>query len=77
MVGAVALSSVIPGETALSLYRKNVFLDLPYSPAPEIPLIPEIIEDRELPADTESGGYDRFGRLNRAQAKGIFVDSYH
>ncbi len=77
MVGAVAIRPVFTDETALSLYQKNLFLDRYYSPAPERVLIPEIVEDRELPPDSASPGYDRFGRMNQTAIKGLFVDSYH
>jgi len=77
MVGAVALRPVFTGETALSLYQKSFFLDRYFSPAQEVALIPEIIEDRGIAADHESCGYDRFGRMSRIKNKGLFVDSYH
>ena len=77
MVGAVALRPVFTDETALSLCHKSFFLDRYSSPAQEVTLIPEIIEDREIVADHESCGYDRFGRMSRVKAKGLFVDSYH
>jgi hypothetical protein len=77
MVGAVALRPVFTDETALSLYQKNFFLNRYSTLVPEAPLIPEIIEDREIAADYESCGYDRFGQMSRIKAKGLFVDSYH
>lgn len=77
MVGAVAVHPIFTNETALSLYPKSFFLDRYFSPAQEVTLIPEIIEDREIAADPESCGYDRFGRMSRIKAKGLFVDSYH
>ena len=77
MVGAVALRPVFSDETALSLYAKNFFLGRYSSPAQEVTLIPEIIENREIAVDHESCGYDCFGRMSRIKAKGLFVDSYY
>ena len=77
MVGAVAIRSVFTEETALSLYQKNIFLERYSHSALKAPLIPEILEERQITSDHESWGYDRFGRVNRNNIKGFFVDSYH
>ncbi len=77
MIGAVALRPVFTDETALSLYQKNFFLDRYPSLTQALPLIPEIIEEREIEVDNQSCGYDRFGNLNRINAKGVFLDCYH
>jgi hypothetical protein len=78
MVSAVAIRSVFADETALSLYQKKFFLERYCHPALEaFPLIPEIIEEREITSDRGSCGYDRFGRVNRLPIKGVLVDSYH
>lgn len=77
MVGAVVIPSAFTDETALSLYRKNVFPDFYHPPASAPPLIPEIVEEREITASNESFNYDRFGQMNRISVKGVFVDSYY
>jgi hypothetical protein len=74
MVGAVALRLVFTDETAL--YGKNYFPDVRPFSRQETPLIPEIVEEREISVDLESFVYDRFGRLSRIKPKGVFVDSY-
>jgi hypothetical protein len=76
MVGAVALRPVFTDESALSLYQKSFFLDRPALSLPESPLIPEIIEEREIRFESEPSLYDRFGRMNSVKPRGIFIDFY-
>lgn len=76
MVGAVALRPVFTNETALSLGQKHFSPAFAPSLPIEEPLIPEIIEEREINPIQESFLYDRFGQMNRIAAKGILLDAY-
>jgi hypothetical protein len=78
MVGAASAHLTFTNETSLSLYQNNFFLDRYPSPAPfqEVALIPEIVEDRELSPQGEAFEYNRWGKMDRKNHKGFFIDSY-
>jgi hypothetical protein len=78
MVGAVAAHLTFTSETSLSLYQRNFFLDRYSSPVPiqEVALVPEIVEERELSAQRDAFGYNRWGQMNRMSNKGLLIDSY-
>jgi hypothetical protein len=76
MVGAVALRPLFTDESALSLYQNTFVWERPAPSPQDAPLIPEVVEEREIKIDSEPCVYNRFGRIDRVNSKGIFVDSY-
>ena len=77
MVGAVASPLGFADEVALTLYQKSFFLDRHAGLAQEpAVLIPEVVEERQVPPEQEAFGYNRQGQMNRIGHKGAFIDTY-